>query len=260
MSERMDECEVVVQAEGLTLAYGTQTVLAHLDLTIRGGEFWFCLGPNGVGKTTLMLAILGRVEPRQGQLWLHPQLASRSHLGFVPQRCDLNPALPTTVREFVQLCDVGLHLSRRERRERLAWALDSVGLGHTARQSYWSLSGGQRQRALVARALIRQPRLLLLDEPTNNLDLPTSEGLLQLLANLNQRDGLTLLFITHDIAMAARYATHALLLHGGRGLSGLVDDVLTPAHLARAYGVRMAIDRHLSGAVTIQVATQEGPS
>lgn len=253
----MEACEAVVQAENLALAYGTQTVLADLDLTIRSGEFWFCLGPNGAGKTTLMQALLGSIEPRQGRLWLHAQLASRLRLGFVPQRCDLNPALPTTVREFVQLGEVGLHLSRRERRNRLDWALESVGLGHTARQNYWTLSGGQRQRALVARALIRQPRLLLLDEPTNNLDVPTSEGLLQLLAKLNQRDGLTLLFIAHDIAIAARYATHALLLHGGHGLSGPVDDVLTSTHLSQLYGVQMAIDRNLSGTVTVQVEGQE---
>ena len=144
----MNDPEVVVQTDGLTLAYGSKTVLAHLNLSIRSGEFWFCLGPNGVGKTTLMQSMLGNVEPRQGQLWLHPQLVSRSRLGFVPQRCDLNPALPTTVREFVLLGDVGLRLSRRERRDRLAWALDSVGLGHAVQQSYWALSGGQRQRAL----------------------------------------------------------------------------------------------------------------
>ncbi len=253
----MEAREVVVQAEHLTLAYGTRTVLADLDLTIQSGEFWFCLGPNGAGKTTLMQTLLGCVEPRQGRLWLHSQLANRLRLGFVPQHCDLNPALPTTVREFVQLGEVGLRLSRRERRDRLAWALESVGLGHTARQSYWTLSGGQRQRALVARALIRQPRLLLLDEPTNNLDLPTSEGLLQLLATLNQRDGLTLFFIAHDIAIAARYATHALLLHGGGGISGPVDDILTSARLSQLYGVQMAIDRQLSGTVTVQVAGQE---
>ncbi len=253
----MEAREVVVQAEKVNLAYGTKTVLHDLDLAIRAGEFWFCLGPNGAGKTTLMQALLGGVEPRQGRLWLHSQLASRLRLGFVPQHCDLNPALPTTVREFVQLGEVGLDLSRRERRDRLAWALESVGLGHTARQSYWTLSGGQRQRALVARALIRQPRLLLLDEPTNNLDLPTSEGLLQLLATLNQRDGLTLFFIAHDIAIAARYATHALLLQGGSGISGPVEDVLTSAHLSQLYGVQMAIDRQLSGTVTVQVAGQE---
>ncbi len=253
----MEAREAVVQAENLALAYGTQTVLADLDLTIRSDEFWFCLGPNGAGKTTLMQALLGGVTPHHGRLWLHSQLASWLRLGFVPQRCDLNPALPTTVREFVQLGEVGLNLSRRERCDRLAWALDSIGLGHTARQSYWTLSGGQRQRALVARALIRQPRLLLLDEPTNNLDLPTSEDLLHLLATLNQCDGLTLFFIAHDVASAARYATHALLLHGGLGLSGPVGDILTSARLSQLYGVRMAIDRQLFGTVTVQVAGQE---
>jgi ABC-type Mn2+/Zn2+ transport system ATPase subunit len=256
----MEAQNALVRADQVALAYGQQTVLAQLDLTLRAGEFWFCLGPNGVGKTTLMQAILGSVRPRQGQLWLHPDIQNRTHLGFVPQRCDLNPALPTTVREFVGLGTVGLRLSRQDRRKRLAWALTSVGLCAAAAQSYWTLSGGQRQRALVARALIRQPRLLLLDEPTNNLDLPTADALLRLLAELNQRDHLTLFFIAHDVAMAARYATHALLLHAGRGVGGRVDEVLTPQHLSRVYGVDMHITRDTSGAVAVHRFTPESAS
>lgn len=253
----MDAPEILVQAHQVALGYGQQTVLAHLDFTIRAGEFWFCLGPNGVGKTTLMQAVLGGIRPRHGQLWLHPEIERRTHLGFVPQRCDLNPALPTTVREFTRLGTVGLRLSRREYQARLDWALASVGLRALSTQSYWSLSSGQRQRALVARALIRQPRVLLLDEPTNHLDLPTAEALLQLLVDLNRRDRLTFLFIAHDVAMAARYATHALLLHGGRGIAGQVDEVLTSQHLSRVYGVNLQVTRDAAGAVSVHHLTPE---
>jgi ABC-type Mn2+/Zn2+ transport system ATPase subunit len=256
----MGDHQVILQATQLSLAYGRQVVLEDVSVDIHAGEFWFCLGPNGSGKTTLLQAILGGLKPYRGRLWRDPHVASRQHIGFVPQRCDLNPALPTTIREFVTLGAVGARLSRREQHRRLEWALERVGLHGMAAQSYWTLSGGQRQRALVARALIRGPRLLLLDEPTNNLDLPTADALLQLLVDLNRKEQLTLFFVAHDIAMAARYATHALLLHAGSAVAGPVREVLTPPHLARVYGVAFAIMRDGSGAVTIHLATSGNPS
>jgi ABC-type cobalamin/Fe3+-siderophores transport system ATPase subunit len=140
----------------------------------------------------------------------------------------------------------------------LEWALTKVGLQDRTGQGYWSLSGGQRQRALVARALVRQPRLLLLDEPTNGLDLPTADALLHLLAALNQEEGLTLLFVTHDIAIAARYATHALLLRAGRVIAGPIQTVLTQRHLEHVYGVSVDVSRDASGLVTVQVASAGG--
>ncbi|MCZ7624907.1 MAG: ATP-binding cassette domain-containing protein [Candidatus Methylomirabilis sp.] len=142
-------------------------------------------------------------------------LARREGIGFVPQRCDLNPALPTTVREFVILGLVGIRLSKTEETERLQWTLDKVDLGGMAGRDYWSLSGGQRQRALVTRALIRRPDLLILDEPTNGLDLSTEDAFLRLLADLNRTEHLTLVFVTHEIAIAARYATHLAFFRSG---------------------------------------------
>jgi ABC-type Mn2+/Zn2+ transport system ATPase subunit len=254
----MQHQDVALRATDLTLAYGHRIVLEHVSVEIRWGEFWCCLGPNGAGKSTLLRAILGELAPGSGQLWFHADLAQRERIGFVPQRCDLNPALSTTVREFVLLGTVGTRIPRREYRGRLAWALSRVGLQERAGHNYWSLSGGQRQRALVARAMVRQPRLLLLDEPTNGLDLPTADALLHFLAELNQREHLTLFFVTHDIAIAARYATHALLLRTGSAVAGPAPAILTQGHLARVYGVGVDISRAASGIVTVQVATPGG--
>jgi ABC-type cobalamin/Fe3+-siderophores transport system ATPase subunit len=256
----MVDHQVILQATQLSLAYGQQVILDDVSVDIRAGDFWFCLGPNGAGKTTLLQAMLGGLRPYKGRLWHDPHRASRQHIGFVPQRCDLNPALPTTIREFVTLGAVGAQLSPHEQRRQLEWALDRVGLHGMATQSYWTLSGGQRQRALVARALIRRPRLLLLDEPTNNLDLPTADALLQLLVDLNRTEQLTLFFVAHDLTMAARYATHVLLLHAGRAVAGTVREVLTPLHLARVYGAAFVITQDGSGAVTVHLATSGNPS
>ena len=254
----MPSDETLLRAESLDLGYGRRAILRRVDLEIRRGEFWFCLGPNGEGKSTLMRAILGGLQPRAGTLWLHDDLRSRSRIGFVPQRCDLNPALPTTVREFVRLGAVRAELPRHDRRLHVAWALQRVGLEALAAHSYWALSGGQRQRALVARALVRRPQLLLLDEPTNGLDLPASEALLQCLDDLYRDDRISLLFITHDVAMAARYGTHAILLHGGEAAAGPLQTVLTSQRLEQTYGAQMHILHDDAGRVTVHVASSGG--
>ena len=194
----MTSPECLLQATGVRLAYGRRTVLREVNLSLRAGEFWCFLGPNGAGKTTLLRALLGALSPRSGRLWTNPALWRRDRLGFVPQRCEINPTLPTTVGEFTLLGLVGIPASAPERRARLAWALDKVGLGGLAAKDYWALSGGQRQRALVARALVRRPNVLILDEPTNGLDLAAEDTLLRFLAALNNREGLTILFVTHN--------------------------------------------------------------
>lgn len=249
----MEHAEVILKATGLTVGYARRTVLEHVTLECRKGEFWFFIGPNGSGKTTLIRAMLGIVRPQAGELWFHPDLARREGIGFVPQRCDLNPALPTTVREFVILGLVGIRLGAKETTERLEWALLKVGLEGMARRNYWSLSGGQRQRALVARALVRRPGLLILDEPTNGLDLSTEDSFLRLLADLNREEHLTLFFVTHNIAIAARYATHLALFRSGSVESGPCEHLLNRTVLERVYGVGVEVTREPSGAVAVQV-------
>ncbi|MGH7966754.1 MAG: metal ABC transporter ATP-binding protein [Candidatus Binatia bacterium] len=229
---------MVLTTTGLSLGYVDRTVLRDVNLEIRSGEFWVFLGPNGSGKSTLLRALVELLPPRSGHLWRHPERARPDVIGFVPQRCDLNPTLPTTVREFVLLGLAGLRVSRQDQARRLAWALEKIGLNGMERKSYWALSGGQRQRALVARALVRQPTLLLLDEPTSNLDPATEEALVQLLVALHRDQGLTVLLVTHEFALAARYATHVALAHTGTVLAGPRQEVLTESNLEWLYGMR----------------------
>ncbi len=224
--------EPVIAARGLALAYDGRRVLSDVAFRIEAGEFWFLLGPNGAGKTTLLRAILGLLAPAAGELRLHPDLASRERIGFVPQGCELNPALPTTVREFVRLGLVGIRTGRADAADRLAWALAHAGLDGMGARSYWALSGGERQRCLVARALIRRPRLLLLDEPTLHLDPGAETALLRLLSALNREEGLTLLVVTHDLDTARAHASHLAIAGGGRLLAGPRDAILASEALA----------------------------
>ncbi|HXH13268.1 MAG TPA: ABC transporter ATP-binding protein [Alphaproteobacteria bacterium] len=252
--------KILLQATNLSLGYGRRMVLRQVNLIVHAGEFWFFLGPNGEGKTTLLRAILGMLRPQAGRLWVDRELSQRDCLGFVPQRCDINPTLPTTVREFTLLGLVGLRTSPQERRERLAWALDKVGLGGHEDTDYWALSGGQRQRALVARALVRRPSVLMLDEPTNGLDVATEDSLLRFIADLNRERHLTVLFVTHNVAIAARYASHLAFFHGGHVVAGTRQDMLNRQTLYQVYGVGVEISSDASGVVAIRVCPVESDS
>ncbi len=227
----------IIEASGLSITYGRHAVLQSVDLRVDAGELWFLLGGNGTGKTSFIRAVLGLVRPSAGTLRLDPVLATREHIGFVPQRCDLNPTLRTTVREFVSLGLVGTRTAAGERQSRLAAALVRVGLAGREASDYQSLSGGTRQRALLARALIRHPTVLILDEPTAGLDVAAELTILRLLADLNQQQNLTALVVTHDLEIAARYASHVALFHDGRVTAGPRQAVLSRESLARVYGL-----------------------
>jgi len=245
--------EAMVEAHGLTLGYGRRGVLEDVSFRIRRGEFWFFIGPNGSGKTTLLRALLGRLTPRAGRLSLHPEIASRARVGYVPQRAELSRTLPTTVREFVLLGTVRAGIPRAEEAARFDWALGRVALSGFADRDYWSLSGGQRQRALLARALIRWPSLLVLDEPTTGLDISAEDGLLRFLAGFNRDQGVTVIVVSHDIALAASYGTHVALFHEGGLIAGPRDEVLTPANLERVFKVEMEVGREGTDVAYIRV-------
>jgi ABC-type Mn2+/Zn2+ transport system ATPase subunit len=253
MGENVEDKEFIFKMNGLTLAYGDRTILSNINLVVRPGEFWFLLGPNGVGKTTLLKALLGMHQPQQGHLQLHPKFAQGNFVGFVPQRCDLNPTLPTTVKEFVLLGLAGIRTSKGAELERLRWALEKMKLEEMIDKNYWSLSGGQRQRALVARALIRRPKLLIVDEPTKDLDLTAANALMESLTDLNRKENLTILFVTHDLTLAAHYATHIALFLDGHVEAGLCHTILNQENLERAYGVPVSIWQEPSGALNVRI-------
>ena len=228
--------EATLRVEGARLGYGATMVLEAVDLEVCRGEFWFLLGPNGCGKTTLLRAILGLLEPQAGRVWRHPSHAARGRIGFVPQHCALSAALPTTIREFVSLGAIGGDRPRKGLAADLDWALERGRLAGMADRDYWSLSGGQRQRALVARALVRRPSLLVLDEATEGMDLRSQEDFLAAIDALHREDGATVLFVTHHVDIAIRHATHVALIDGGRVLSGPRSEVLRPGTVAAAFG------------------------
>jgi ABC-type Mn2+/Zn2+ transport system ATPase subunit len=250
----------MVKAARLRLGYGRRRILEDVDLEMRSGDLWFLVGPNGSGKTTLVRAILREIRPSAGELLLDPELARKERIGYVPQHCELHPTLPTTVREFVSLGLAGMRAGRAEREEAVASALRKVALDGHEKRSYWALSGGQRQRALVARALARRPEFLIADEPTAGLDLAATESLIHALVALNQSEGLTVLFVTHDLELAFRHASHVALCNRGRLVSGPAAAVLTAENLESAFAVSVKVFREPTGAATLRIECPQGAS
>ena len=182
------------------------TALKSIDLRIDKGEFVAVMGPSGCGKSTL-LNILGTIDrPSSGayrfestDLTALPEAAlaafRRDHLGYIFQSFNLIDDL--TIEENVELGLVYRKSPRRTRRERVAAAMDRVGIAHRARHYPSQLSGGQQQRAAIARAIVGEPLLILADEPTGNLDTDNGAQVMDILSALNA-DGATIVMVTHS--------------------------------------------------------------
>jgi zinc transport system ATP-binding protein len=203
--------EPLVAAEGVSFAYGRTPVLEGVDLTVRAGEFVALVGPNGSGKSTLLKVLLGTLVPSAGTVELlgvsPSRVADRGRIGYVPQRPVLESEVPATVEEIVaagRLARRGWWRPlRREDRDYVRHALDSVGLGDLARRPLNELSGGQQQRAFIARAFASEPDLLLLDEPIAGIDAESQRRFRDSLTHLIEQHGAGVLLVSHELSAVA---------------------------------------------------------
>ena len=206
--------------------------LAHVDLTIPDGQMVAIQGPTGGGKSTL-LQMLGALDrPTSGSVLLGTDdLATAtnarlsqlraSEISIVFQGFNLLPTL--TAQQNVETALVPLGVHTRERAERAAAALESVGLADRSRHLPAELSGGQQQRVAIARALVRKPKVLLADEPTGNLDEATRDEIVALLEQLWREQGLTLIVVTHDSWVARRAQRRLRIARGTVTDSGVTS-------------------------------------
>jgi putative ABC transport system ATP-binding protein len=210
-----------------TYTLGTETVRAvdGVDLAVPAGEIASLLGPSGSGKSTLLNLIVGLDRPTSGSIVVHGrdlarmgarELARyrRETVGMIFQSFNLVPTM--TLWQNVELPLRFAEIERTERAERVQSALERVKLAGRAAHKPSELSGGEQQRGAIARALVMRPQLLLADEPTGNLDSRTGQGIMELICELNASLGATVLLVTHEQALADRYATRALHMADGK--------------------------------------------
>jgi zinc transport system ATP-binding protein len=232
----MQQPDNVLEVADLSVQFGAAHVIQHLTFTVRRGMCLAIIGPNGVGKSVLLRALLGSI-PSEGVIRWAPD----ARIGYVPQKLDLERDLPMT---GVDLLRARLALAG-ESRVSIRDALEVVGLSQTtADRLIGTYSGGQFQRLLVAFALLGRPNVLILDEPTAGVDEPGQEQLNVLIHRVQQSQNLTVLFISHDFSVVYREADCVLCLGHERAFLGPPRDILTPEILQEAYGMPLRYHIH----------------
>ncbi len=205
----------LLSCSGLELGYEGHTVLHCPDFRVNAGDYLCVVGENGSGKTTLMKTLLGLIKPAGGKIAWGEGLRE-NEIGYLPQQTVVQKDFPATVWEIV-LSGCQGRVGRRPfygkgEKDLARRNMERMGLTAMAKRCYRELSGGQQQRVLLARALCATQKLLLMDEPVSGLDPLVTAEMYELIRRLN-REGVTVIMVSHDIAAAVRYATH--ILHVG---------------------------------------------
>jgi len=231
----------LIRLRGVSRVYGQGQAEVHalrdVDLDIRRGEFVAIMGPSGSGKSTVM-NVIGCLDSPSGGEYLFEgvpvhgmtrnerALLRRSHLGFVFQGFNLLPR--TSALENVELPLLYRGAGAAEREQAARAALAAVGLDGREHHTPAELSGGQQQRVAIARALVTHPTVLLADEPTGNLDTQRSREIMELLRELNEERGITIVMVTHEAEMAA-YARRTVRFLDG----AIASDTAAPVQAAQ---------------------------
>jgi len=238
-----------IELRSVSFSYGGPLVLEDIDLDIDEGEFLGLVGPNASGKSTLLKVMLGLHRPTTGQARVfggNPSEARR-RIGYVPQFATFRRDFPISVNDMVLLGRLGatrvLGGYRAEDRDRAERAMREAQVWDVRSRPIGTLSGGQLQRALVARALVSDPRLLILDEPTANIDVLAEEDIFQLFRQLNER--MTIIVVSHDLGFISQYVQRVACLN--RTLVCHKTGDITGEVIARLYGTPVRLIDHGHG-------------
>jgi len=235
----------ILSVEELGFRYNSVEVLSDISFNIDAGDYIGLVGPNGSGKTTVIKIILGLLQQERGAVTLFSTDSSlfrdRQRIGYLPQKpTHFNPHFPATVKEIVSL---GLfskqRFPKRITKDDESLIYDAMAMAEVldiSDASIGELSGGQQQRVLVARALVNKPELLILDEPTTALDPEARENFFKVLYELNRRENVTVILVTHDIAGIGKYASKLLYLDKKVIFYGSFEDFCLSENMTHYFG------------------------
>jgi len=220
------ERKEIVKLEKILFSYNREEFLKNITLSIYKDDFLGVIGPNGGGKTTLLMLILGLLTPEKGSISVFGKSPKegRAAIGYLSQFKNIDFDFPITAMEIVLLSRVGSKLIKqygKDDKKATKKALQDLGIWHLRDKKLNELSGGEKQRVFVARALANDPKLLLLDEPMSNLDIHIKKDFYDILKKLNEK--IAIVIVDHDLEMVSRYAkeivcinkcdTHAIRYH-----------------------------------------------
>jgi iron complex transport system ATP-binding protein len=233
----------LLQLSHLDIAAGDRLLIKNLELKISHGEFWCVIGKNGAGKTTLLQVIAGLRSPLNGHIQLRGDALQSTPLALLARRRGLLvqqtvDVFPHSVFDAIAIGQaVEWTLANNEAPRSMvsvSIALEKVGMAGSEDRNVLTLSGGERQRVALAALLVQAPELMLLDEPVSHQDVAQQLQVMQLLRELSASHAV--ISSCHDINLAKRFATHALVLGEGQHWSGPVGDILVPEILRLAFG------------------------
>lgn len=232
---------IAVTAENLVLGYGREIAIESSSFVVPRGSLTAVIGPNGGGKSTLLNAIAGLLEPQSGSVEIARREGSPARVSYVLQTTKVNDSLPISIEEVVTMgryAGKGAYRwLRKADRNAVAKAIARTGVAGIAGRPLNELSGGQRQRAFVAQGLAQEHDVLLLDEPLSGIDLAAAQAIDGVIHE-EINEGCAVIMTTHDLS-EAQVADHVLLVSGRVIASGPPEEVLTPDNLRRAYGTSL---------------------
>lgn len=225
----------LLAVQNLSLGYDLHAVAENLNFTVEAGDYLCIVGENGSGKTTLMKTLLNLQEPLGGSIIVGDEL-KKNEIGYLPQQTVVQKDFPASVREIVLSGCQGRCGMRpfynREEKQLAEKNMERMGIRNLSERCYRDLSGGQQQRVLLARALCAAERVLLLDEPVSGLDPKVTVEMYSLIRDLN-REGITIIMVSHDIAAAVMYASH--ILHIGSDIFFGTRDEYLESNMGRMF-------------------------
>lgn len=226
----------LILCKDLDLAYEGRKIVTDLNFEVNSGDYLCIVGENGSGKTTLMKTLLGLKSYSSGTIKFGEGLKS-NEIGYLPQQTEIQKDFPASVKEVVLsgcLNQCGMRpFYNKEEKDMAAGNMEKLGITDISGKCYRELSGGQQQRVLLARALCATRKLMVLDEPVTGLDPKASSDMYETIEKLNQKDGITIIMVSHDMEAAVKYGSHILHVANTPLFFGTKEDYLNSEAVRR---------------------------